>query len=162
MSFCAEKCAVVLINRKMLVDPDLLSRLNVLEQIICSLEVPLFSIEQEEFSSETFGKMMKQVNVNNHPKNTPNLLIAGAYLENEITVSILHALAEGFDVYCLTDLALPLETKFTQIFNSRLMQAGAVPSTLRQILYQWFINESDTNRRAILTKCMGYSDQFRI
>jgi hypothetical protein len=154
LNISAGECAVVLVNRRKLEGADLLFRLNVLEHIVTSLEIPLFSFEDVEFSNELFTELIRKVNVNNHPKYTPNLLIAGAYLENEATVSVLHALAEGFDVYCLTDLILALETKFTDTFNSRLIQAGAVPSTLRQIHYQWTTNESDMQRHSVLTKSL--------
>jgi nicotinamidase-related amidase len=72
------------------------------------------------------------------------LLIAGADVESHITFLTLRALAEGFDVYLLSDLMASRDRQFTRIFQLRLFQAGAVPTTMTQFLLEWQTAESDT------------------
>ena len=55
----------------------------------------------------------------------------------------LRALAEGFNVYLLSDLIASRYRQFTRIFQMRLFQARAVPTTMGQLLLEWQTAESD-------------------
>jgi len=69
-------------------------------------------------------------------ENRNRLLIAGADVESHITFLTLRALAEGSDVYLLSDLMASRDRKFLHIFQMRLFQAGAVPTTMNQFLLE--------------------------
>ncbi len=152
LNLSAAECTVVLLNRQRLLSSDRKDRVAVLDRVVSALQIPFFAVETESIDAAIYTEMMRRIKTENGLRTTPNLIIGGAYLENEVTLSVLHGLAEGFDVYCLSDLILPLENEFTYTFNARLIQAGAVPSTLRQVLYQWSMSEADPLRRATLTE----------
>ena len=78
------------------------------------------------------------------------LLLFGADLEDHVTVCALQALAEGFDVYLLSDLIAARERRHARVLEFRLYQAGAVPTTLSQFLYQWLACEPTAERKAKL------------
>ncbi len=77
----------------------------------------------------------------------PRLLLAGGYLEDNVTAVCLEALARGFDVYMLADNIVARDDAYQQLLLQRLFQAGAVPTTLKQFLYQWFNQIDDMKLR---------------
>ena len=91
-----------------------------------------------------------------------SLFIAGTYLEDQISICILNALAIGYDVYLLTDVTVPHDTVHREIFLARLTQAGAVLSTFHQMLYQWLVVETDSNRKDMLGKLLDIQNLLQI
>lgn len=85
-----------------------------------------------------------------------SLFIAGAYLEDQISICALNALAVGYDVYLLNDVTIPRDIVHRETFIARLTQAGVVLSTQQQMLYQWLAVEPDQNRKDALRKLLGY------
>jgi hypothetical protein len=85
-----------------------------------------------------------------------SLFIAGAYLEDQISICALNALAIGYDVYLLNDVTIPRDTLHRETFIARLSQAGVVLSTVQQMLYQWLAVETDQNRKDTLRKLLDY------
>lgn len=77
----------------------------------------------------------------------PRLLIAGNYLEEQITICALHGLYIGFEVFLLKDFISAKNANHTTVYDTRLVQAGVVPTTLRQLLYEWMSGEDLTERR---------------
>ena len=71
------------------------------------------------------------------------LLIAGSNLEDAITFECLEALAEGFDVFLPTDLIIVSRPNFATFHWDRLKQAGAVPTTMAQMLDEWSLSSQD-------------------
>jgi nicotinamidase-related amidase len=71
------------------------------------------------------------------------LLIAGSYLESAITFVTLEALVQGFDVYLLADLISIVNRTYERLSWDRLIQAGAVPTTLSQIIAEWTVSSRD-------------------
>lgn len=70
-------------------------------------------------------------------KSRNRLLVAGANAESHITFMTLRALVEGFEVYLLSDQMYSRDRKFLHIFQMRLFQAAAVPTTMGQFLLEW-------------------------
>lgn len=85
------------------------------------------------------------------------LLLSGAYLEDQITLCALEALAMGFDVNFLCDFITARDPRLEPSLKFRLIQAGAVPSSLCQMLYMWQATESDraiaNSLRELLIQC---------
>lgn len=78
------------------------------------------------------------------------LLIFGAFLEEQISLAVHFKLVTGFDVYISRDRVLSKNLEHTEIHDRRLVQAGAVSTTLQQLVYEWMATESDENIRHIL------------
>lgn len=66
-----------------------------------------------------------------------SLLICGYWLEECITFTALNALGEGYDTYLVTDASPPLDIAERKTAIMRLVQAGVVPTTTRQVIREW-------------------------
>ena len=77
----------------------------------------------------------------------PRLLLAGRYLEEQITICALHGLYVGFEVFLMKDFISPKNAIHMSVYDTRLIQAGVVPTTLRQLLYEWISGEDLVERR---------------
>ena len=89
-----------------------------------------------------------------------SLFIAGAYLEDQISICALNALAIGYDVYLLDDVTVPRDTAHRDTFIARLVQAGVVLSTVQQMVYQWLAVEINVDRKEVLKKLLGYPNSI--
>lgn len=65
------------------------------------------------------------------------LLVAGRFTETCVTFAALSALEDGFDVYVVTDATYGASKEHHKTAISRMAQAGAVPVTTRQIIFEW-------------------------
>ena len=108
-----------------------------------SLGIPIKSYDQEILDLRMIDHIIRELVQLMGSENRNRLLIAGVDVESHITFLALRALAEGFDVYLLSDLMASRDRQFTRIFQMRLFQAGAVPTTMRQFLLEWRTVESD-------------------
>ena len=109
-----------------------------------SLRLPSKSYDMEIPDLPMIDQIIRELVQLMGSENRNRLLIAGADIESHITFLTLRALAEGFDVYLLSDLMASRDRQFTRIFQLRLFQAGAVPTTMGQFLQEWQTAESDT------------------
>lgn len=79
-----------------------------------------------------------------------SLLICGYWLDECITFTALNALGEGYDIYLVTDASPPLDVDQRHIAILRLVQAGVVPTTARQVVREWAGEIPDADQRAQL------------
>lgn len=63
----------------------------------------------------------------------PKIVLCGRYLEEQISALALFLLVQGFDTFLLRDLVEARQQKFSRIADHRLMQAGVVYTTVRQL-----------------------------
>lgn len=79
-----------------------------------------------------------------------SLLICGYWLDECITFTALNALAEGYDVFLLTDASPPHDMTERYVAMLRLVQAGIVPTTTKQTIREWAVETIDPNLQAKL------------
>lgn len=65
------------------------------------------------------------------------LVVAGRFTETAVTFAVLSALEEGYDVFFVQDASSGLEEFATRIATTRMLQAGAVPVGVEQIIAEW-------------------------
>ena len=94
----------------------------------------------------------------------PRLLLAGSFLEEQITVSALHCLDIGYEVFLLKDCVASKKPECLHVHDMRLVQSGVVPTTLSQLLYEWMSRENKSKRIAQITQLIELIDQqvFRL
>jgi nicotinamidase-related amidase len=81
-----------------------------------------------------------------------SLILAGFWLDTTVTFLALPALASGFDVFVLMD-ATPASTDTSgRPAADRLLQAGAVPITTRQLIAEWIEASADGGGRSALSR----------
>lgn len=78
------------------------------------------------------------------------LVIAGFWLEHQVVATALHALADSYDVYLVVD-ASPAKMRATvRLSQDRLIQAGATPVVVSQVIHEWSLESSDARKTAAL------------
>ncbi len=69
--------------------------------------------------------------------NRPRLLIAGLSSETSLSFTALCALERGYDVYVVKDVCLGYSPESIATTFERLIQAGIVPVSWRQVMLEW-------------------------
>jgi hypothetical protein len=77
------------------------------------------------------------------------LILGGFWLETTVTFLALPALASGFDVFVLMDAAPASSDVSVRPATDRLLQAGIVPITTRQLIAEWI--EASPDARSALS-----------
>jgi hypothetical protein len=127
---------------------DLL-RLEVLETAARQLHIPILNFKNDWIDSILLNDLLEKLKSFSEVDKTC-LLISGKYLEEQVTVCALEALAQGFDVYLLMDMIVPRNQNAKQAIEARLYLAGAVPTSLGQFIYLWFSAETVVADKLIL------------
>jgi hypothetical protein len=77
-------------------------------------------------------------------------VLAGFWLEHEVVANALHALADSYDVYFVLDASPARMQAAAQLSQDRLIQAGATPVVVSQVIHEWAIETSDATKSAAL------------
>jgi hypothetical protein len=122
-----------------------------------TLDLPLFKCKDLIIEPKCLTRMENGLAPLEGKGMRPRLLIAGSFLEEQITVCALHALYCGYEVFLLKDCTVARDPTHSDVFDARLIQAGVVPSTLRQLLYEWASNEEHEPRRRMISNLIPQS-----
>jgi hypothetical protein len=87
------------------------------------------------------------------------LILAGFWLETTVTFLALPALASGFEVFVLMDATPASAETSARPAADRLLQAGAVPITTRQLIAEWIEASPDGGGRSALSRLVPSDDQ---
>jgi nicotinamidase-related amidase len=77
-----------------------------------------------------------------------SLILAGFWLETTVTFVALPALADGFEVFLLMDATPASADASARAAADRLLQAGVVPTTVRQLIAEWIEASPDSGARS--------------
>lgn len=149
-----KKCTLLFVGSDSQLPSDQSGIEKIIIEIGTKLDIPVQALKLNWISDEHIVELSSRLKLNTIDGDRNCLLIAGAFLENQITICTLGALAEGFDVYLLTDLIIAQDEKFIQNHQFRLFQAGAVPSTLKQFLYFWRAAETSDEDKLVMSELM--------
>ena len=130
-------------------------QLETITLICAELELPLCVCNSLIVDAECMLKIDTKLLPHSGDAGRPRLLLAGNFLEEQITIGALHALYLGFEVFLLKDFAVPKNIDHMQVYDMRLIQAGVVPSTLHQLLYEWISGEAIAERRNKLIELLA-------
>jgi nicotinamidase-related amidase len=77
------------------------------------------------------------------------LFLGGFWLDDNVTFAALGALADGYDVHVMLDVAVARREEAREAAIERLIQAGVVPTTAVQVVSEWAttIESADTRNR---------------
>lgn len=73
------------------------------------------------------------------------LVVAGQSSEVSVSFVVLSALEEGYDVYVVKDASVGASQEHHDTAIERMVQAGAVPVTSRQIMFEWQRESTNTS-----------------
>ncbi|MBX9588022.1 MAG: isochorismatase family protein [Hyphomonadaceae bacterium] len=80
----------------------------------------------------------------------PVLVVAGFWLEHEVVATALHALADSYDVYFVLDASPAKMQAAVRLSQDRLIQAGATPVVVSQVIHEWSLGTTDAAKAAAL------------
>jgi nicotinamidase-related amidase len=81
-------------------------------------------------------------------------VLAGFWLEHQVVATALHALADSYDVYFVLD-ASPAKMQATvRLSQDRLIQAGATPVVVSQVIHEWSFEAADAAKAAALNQLL--------
>jgi len=125
-------------------------RLETVVTLAKNLSIPLELCETEFVDTQILDSIAQKFGGPVRQSSVRSLLILGAFLEEQISFAAHHMLGVGFAVYLLRDMVLSKSPEHANIHDLRLVQAGVVPTTLQQVVYEWIVSESDEAVRAQL------------
>lgn len=82
------------------------------------------------WDTDTFRERLRHVG-------RSRLVVAGLSSEVSVSFVVLSALGEGYDVYVVKDASVGASPEHHNTAIERMVQAGAVPVTSRQIIFEW-------------------------
>ena len=85
----------------------------------------------------------------------PKLLISGYCTQGGVTFAVLDALLRGFDVGYVADASAGLSCDETRLAIDRMIQAGAIPLSWRQIALEWQADWADAATRDRVIKLLN-------
>ncbi|MEM7600169.1 MAG: hydrolase [Verrucomicrobiota bacterium] len=123
-------------------------------------EVPtiLTTVETEDFSGPKFAELTRvfpdhelierssmntwdseevKAELNRQKESRGKLILAGLWTEVCISMPSLEAMAEGWEVYVVTDACGGTSKEAHDMTIQRVVQAGAVPVTWQQVMLEW-------------------------
>ena len=78
------------------------------------------------------------------------LVLAGFWLEHQVVATALHALADSYDVYFVLDASPARMQAAIRLSQDRLIQAGATPVVVSQVIHEWSLETADSAKTATL------------
>jgi hypothetical protein len=104
-----------------------------LPQLAESLSLPIHDVNFRNHSKEEIQSILDVLSELNTPNKRKRVLVAGIALEESVSLFTLEALAFGLEVFLLGDLIQASDERMSKFCWDRLVQAGAVPTTLPQV-----------------------------
>lgn len=114
------------------------------------LELPVTVCDTQLVDQSTLETLVEKLGKPISGQINPVLLLCGANLEEQLSLAAQHFLITGFDVRLIRDLVFEGNPRHAHIHDQRLLQAGVVPITLKQLIYEWAALEINTSVRTTL------------
>jgi hypothetical protein len=115
-------------------------------------------ITDDQLTQESLSQILPQLTRAGAVDCRKFVVVVGNDLEQRVTACVLTALALGYDVCFLIDFMASESKQLDVLLQNRLVQAGAFPSTLRQLLYMWAFEESEPSKATYLKDLLHQLD----
>lgn len=83
-------------------------------------------------------------------KDSSALVLAGCWLDCEVMMAALYALADRYSVYVPVDASPAQSRESARLAEARLLQYGATPLLTRQVLHEWLTETDCADKRSAL------------
>lgn len=112
----------------------------------------LASLRHREFAAGALGFPWQHTPLRNalSDQDRSALVLAGFWLEHQVVAAALHALADSYDVYFVLDASPAKVQAAVQLSQDRLIQAGATPVVVSQVIHEWSLESADASKSAAL------------
>jgi hypothetical protein len=123
-----------------------------LSELFESLNLPVEFCEESNIDSARLESLVQKIGPPRTEKLRKVLLICGQFLEKQVSFAAHYLLLKGYAVHLLRDLIVTEFPDHALIHDQRLLHAGAVSTTTRQLMYEWIGTETDEIVRRKLNK----------
>ncbi len=117
-----------------------------------ALNMPVELCRQNFIDTRTLEEIVQKIGAPKVGEPRKILLICGAVFEEQISLAAQYMLVTGFAVYLLREFVIAKSPEHANIHDLRLIQAGAKPTTLQQLVYEWLATETEESIRVSLRK----------
>jgi hypothetical protein len=114
------------------------------------LKLPVHVCEEVDVNTDTLDELISKIGQPKRGESEITLLICGNYLDEQISLAAQYFLVIGFKVVLLRDIIQARNSIHTQFHDMRLVQSGALLTTLQQLGYEWSATEKDSSIREAL------------
>jgi hypothetical protein len=108
-------------------------RMNWLLLVAEKLQIPVCFVNLNSYSESEIRTQLPKIPKQGEKLIRSKLLISGSDLEQGVSLVTLEALAIGFEVFLVADLIPASDERVAKFCWDRLVQAGAVPTTVTQV-----------------------------
>ena len=141
----ANECSVLVLNStKYFASSDGQDIFQWLSQLTQKLLLPIHKVDFVSHSEAEMQFLLSNISKSEGQQSRLKVLVAGVDLEESVSLFTLEALAFGVDVFLLADLIHGLDERMSRYCWDRLVQAGAVPTTIIQVALE--LASSDQNQ----------------
>lgn len=116
------------------------------------LQVPFEVCRSEMLCANDLASIVQEIKSLSDGDTPTEVIVFGGYLEEQISLTTRFMLAVGFNVHLPKELIYARFPKYEYVHDHRLRQAGAVATTLPQILYEWAASERDQEVRKAISE----------
>jgi hypothetical protein len=105
----------------------------------------------ELVDANVLERLIEKIGPPREDRQRKGVFLCGAYLEEQIAFSAQYMLATGYETYLIRDLIVPRNVELAHLHDQRWIHAGAIVTTLQQLIYEWTASETDIELRKRLS-----------
>jgi hypothetical protein len=133
-------------------DGSVLPGVSRLVALFADLGLPVDLCEQGFVDPVLLEELVLKIGPPRAEKMRKVLLVCGSFLEEQISLAAHYMLAKGYAVHLLRDIIVSKSPEHDHIHDQRLLHAGAVSTTLQQLMYEWIATETDDSVKRTLAE----------
>ncbi len=157
VTISVDSCHVVAFRQNGLSSPGLESFL----QLAADVGVPAEFPDDGMIDTEMLAQLARKIGVPSAHQKVKTVLLCGGYLEEQVSLAAQVLLATGYPVYLLRELIVSKQPEHAHIHDLRLVQAGATPTTVAHLIYEWLATETDEDIHNVLSRSRSLLDASR-
>lgn len=138
-----DHCQVLVFGHELALSADLSQFLAFAQ----SLALPITYSDTKMVDQTLLNKFAEDMNRSQQSMQRVVILLCGAHLEEQVSFAAHYLLQAGFDVRLVRDLISTRNSGHAQFHDQRLAHAGAMPTTTKQLVYEWAATEQNNEIR---------------
>lgn len=101
--------------------------------LLRSLNAAMFEFAETAYTKQQLKALLSLPT----PTGATSIIVGGCYAETLVTDVSMTALKQGYDTFVVWDRVWALSEAGLESAKARLLQAGAVPTSIDQVLHRW-------------------------
>jgi hypothetical protein len=126
--------------------------------LACKLGMPVTRCKGEIVDQTILNNLARGLQQDSQGDKRSVLFLCGGYLDEQVSFAAHFLLEVGFDTRLIRDLIAARDADHMQFHDQRLIHSGALPTTSRQLVYEWMATEADPSIRQELQSFSEWTD----